>query len=279
MLISKKKQTWANQFKPNMIKGGVLRHNVALQSRYAAKLEAMVAEMQRQTIKELTKLSKTPDAQEFFAMDASIASQSRILLSTLSQKFDEIFGDASKLAAGFIKQIYKTSKSALAGSLKEMSGGLTVKTDVMGADLTEIFKASVTENTNLIKSIPEQYIKSITGAVTRSITSGQGLEDLIPAIERIGGVTNRRAKIIALDQTRKAYSAINSARMQKVGIEEFEWIHSGGGLNPRRDHMEMSGNIYRFDDLPVIDKKTGERGLPGQAPNCRCTMRPVLKLR
>ena len=31
----------------------------------------------------------------------------------------------------------------------------------------------------------------------------------------------------------------------------------------------MDGNICRYDDLPVIDERTGERrGIPGQAINC-----------
>jgi uncharacterized protein with gpF-like domain len=37
----------------------------------------------------------------------------------------------------------------------------------------------------------------------------------------------------------------------------------------------MDGKIFSFDDLPIIDRKTGERGIPGQAINCRCTMTPV----
>ena len=39
----------------------------------------------------------------------------------------------------------------------------------------------------------------------------------------------------------------------------------------------MSGKVYRLDDPPVIDARTGERGLPGQAIFCRCTMQPIVK--
>jgi len=65
--------------------------------------------------------------------------------------------------------------------------------------------------------------------------------------------------------------------MEKVGVKKFKWLHSGGGQKPRKDHIEMNGNIYSFDDLPVIDKRTGERGIPGQAINCRCRMAPVIE--
>jgi uncharacterized protein with gpF-like domain len=31
--------------------------------------------------------------------------------------------------------------------------------------------------------------------------------------------------------------------------------------------------------LPVIDPRTGERGIPGQAINCRCVMRPLVEFK
>jgi len=112
--------------------------------------------------------------------------------------------------------------------------------------------------------------------VLRSVTTGQGMADLMPQIKKYGDMTDRRAKNVALDQTRKAYNTINADRMKKVGIQKFEWIHSMGGIKPREDHIEMDGNIYSFDDLPVVNKDTGERGLPGSQINCKCTMRPVV---
>ena len=65
--------------------------------------------------------------------------------------------------------------------------------------------------------------------------------------------------------------------MEKLGLKKFEWLHSGGGHHPRPDHVAMSGNIYSFTSLPIIDSKTGERGIPGQAINCKCVMRPVIE--
>jgi SPP1 gp7 family putative phage head morphogenesis protein len=171
----------------------------------------------------------------------------------------------------------KASKSALAQSLKAMSGGLMIKTNINSADLRETVKGSIAQNVSLIKSIPAEYLQKVSGAVFRSVTSGQGMADLKPQIQKYGDMTERRAKNVALDQTRKAYNSINADRMRKVGIKKFKWVHSGGGLHPREDHIAMSGNIYSFDDLPIIDQKTGERGLPGQAPNCKCFQIPVIE--
>ncbi|KAF9396648.1 hypothetical protein CPC16_010967, partial [Podila verticillata] len=62
----------------------------------------------------------------------------------------------------------------------------------------------------------------------RSITSGNGLEDLIPFLQAQEGITRRRARNIALDQTRKAYNGFNRARCVGAGVTHGEWIHSGG---------------------------------------------------
>jgi SPP1 gp7 family putative phage head morphogenesis protein len=136
--------------------------------------------------------------------------------------------------------------------------------------------ATVAENVSLIKSIPAQYMKDVAGSVFRAIQTGDGLADIVPKLAEVEGVTMRRARNIALDQTRKTYNAINRERMKAVGVKKFEWIHSGGGQHPRELHMQMDGKVYAFDDLPVIDERTGERGIPGQAVNCRCTMRPIV---
>ena len=162
-------------------------------------------------------------------------------------------------------------------SMQKLSGGLSLKTSVISGTMKETMTASVAENVALIKSIPQKYGTDIAGAVMRSITAGNGLQDLIPALENYEGQTERRARNIALDQTRKAYNSLNKGRLQALGVKEFEWLHTGGSQKPRKDHQEMSGNIYRFDDPPVIDQRTGERGFPGQAPNCRCRILPVIR--
>jgi SPP1 gp7 family putative phage head morphogenesis protein len=177
-----------------------------------------------------------------------------------------------------VKEAAAASRTQLHSSLQKMSGGMSLKTSVLDTpQLLNIYKASVTSNVALIKSIPSQYMDSVNGAVMRSITTGNGLQDLVPALEQYAGITHRRATNIALDQTRKAYNSINKGRMQDIGVEKFMWHHSGGGMHPREDHIQMDGNIYSFANLPVIDQNTGERGIPGQAVNCRCTMSPVFE--
>lgn len=275
--LTAKRQAWASQRSDApTFKGDPLQHNAAVAVRYVKALSALTAQMTAQVKREVLRLFETDAAGAHFGEDATIASQSRILLSSLGERFNALFAKKAKpLADAMVSGANKAGTSALHASLQKLSGGMSLKTSLGSPALEEITKAAVAENVSLIKSIAQEYLQKVEGAVMRSITSGNGLQDLVPALEQYEGQTHRRAKNIALDQTRKAYNSINRERMQSMGLKKFMWHHSGGGAHPREDHVDMDGQIYRFDNPPVIDKRTGERGIPGQAPNCRCTMSPV----
>lgn len=276
-MLTKKRAAWAaKQRETPMFRGSKLMPSAAVSSRYVQALAALTAQMTAQVGREVRRLFQTDAASAHFGEDATISSQSRILLSALAAKFNDLFAKKSKgLAEQMVEGTAKASATALHSSLQQLSGGLSLKTKIMDSSLENIYKASVAENVSLIKSIPAQYLQKVEGAVMRSITTGNGLQDLVPALEQYEGQTHRRARNIALDQTRKAYNAINRGRMEAIGVQKFQWHHSGGGAHPREDHVQMDGEIYSFDDPPVIDARTGERGIPGQAPNCRCVMSPV----
>lgn len=275
-LLTSTRAKYAASRKEPRFKGTKLAYNAAVQARYADALAKLVKQMSAQTIREIRKLFESTGALDH-AMDADLGSQARIITNKLTAKFESLFGRQAKdLAQRMAAASDKTSRKALGISLKQMSGGLTLKTDLMTKELKTVVTATVAENVALIKSIPTQYMTQIKGDIFRAITTGQGLADIVPALQEYEGVTLRRARNIALDQTRKAYNNINKGRMQAIGVKKFEWVHSGGGQKPRELHIEMDGNVYSFDDLPVIDERTGERGIPGQAINCRCTMVPVI---
>ena len=276
---SPRKAARAERNGSSTIKGGTLRLPPTAAARYNRQLQALIAQMTRATEREFRALFTSPVAVEsHVATDASISSQSRILANAMLNRFNVLFAKAAKgISDEMVDTVQTNSATGLKNSLREISGNIALKTDTLtSGPVADVITASVAENVQLIKSIPQKYLEGVQGAVMRSITSGNGLADLDPYLKDAKGITERRAKNIALDQTRKAYNAINKSRMQGLGVGKFEWIHTGGSQKPRQDHIDMSGNIYSFDDLPVIDQRTGETGIPGQAPNCRCTMRPIL---
>ena len=268
--LTRKREAWAaSRSEAPIFKGDPLAHNAAAAVRYVGALSSLTAQMTAQVTRDVLKLFKTDAAAAHFGQDATIASQSRILLADLGNRFNALFAKKAKpLAESMVKDADKASTPALHSSLQKLSGGMSLKTSAWNSSLEEIYKASVAENVSLIKSIASEYLQKVEGAVMRSITTGNGLQDLVPALEQYEGMTHRRAKNIALDQTRKVYNSINRGRMEALGVQKFMWHHSGGGAHPREDHVEMDGEIFSFEELPIIDERTGERGIPGQAPNC-----------
>lgn len=43
----------------------------------------------------------------------------------------------------------------------------------------------------------------------------------------------------------------------------------------RPEHLRLNGRKFRWDDPPVINARTGERGHPGHDGHCRCFAEPV----
>lgn len=277
MKLTKKRERWAeNRNKPPQFKGSKLAYNASAMTRYSNALNRLVNEMVKDYRSELKSLfNKVPP---IITSDANTASQARILLNKLYERFNKRFRDQSKsIIERIFGQIDSFSNKNLNQSLKELSGGLAIKTPDIPAALKEAATAAIAENVSLIRSIPEQFHKQIEGAVMRSLMpGGNGLQDVTQAIRKYDGITKNRADFIARDQTRKITTVINTTRAQSAGVKKFQWIHTGGSAEPRPLHLELDGQIFSFNDLPVIDERTGETGLPGQLPNCSCTWRPIV---
>lgn len=262
--------------RPKQLRGMALNPNAAIHARYYSNLRKLILDMTNQVNNDLMQFF-APEQQHAVAMDDTSSNQAKMILETLIQKFQNIFNIAAHpLADSMVGQTSKASATSLEASLKKLSG-ITLKTDILTGDLKNILTAGIAENVSLIKSIPSEYFTQVQGAVMRSITTGQGLADLVPFLQKQGDITLRRARIIARDQTHKVFSDINFARMNKIGIQEYEWLHSAGSQKPRRLHQTMSGKIYRLDDPPIIDERTGQRGKPGDLINCRCRAVPIVK--
>lgn len=261
--LTKKRQAWAEE-RNGVFRGKPLNVNRAAEERYGETLRHMTEVMAAATERKLA---------QYFSSSFGVPKH---LLGRLKSQYQEWFDNiARRLASQTISGVEKSSKSMLHASLQEMTGGLSLETGTLSGPVAEVVKASIEQNVGLIKSIPAEYFERVSGAVMRTVQAGTETQALADEIESLGASTKKRAAFIARDQVSKATSAINRTRMEKLGIERFEWLHSGGG-NARRLHEHLDGRIFKIDEPPVIDERTGERGFPGQLPNCRCRMVPII---
>ena len=291
--LSAEKQAQLKRHKK--LTGKPIRFPVAIERRYVRELEKLTKAMVRETEK-IIKAALAPyaadeslqekadrlhkEAQEAQAVAVKALADYRI--EKLKQKFDALFArTANEVASKMVMDTNKASVVHLTGTLRELSGQMTLKMDFMNKPIGKEIRAALYENTKLIRSIPDAYMERVQKTLHQAAVRGGDMTGLAKKIEQQGGISERRAKNIALDQTRKTFATINQHRMKAVGVKQFEWVHSGGGANPREFHMTpfpagLDGGIFDMDDPPVIDEETGETGFPADLPNCKCVMAPVI---
>lgn len=272
--LTKKREKYVDQRSSGKLVGGALRPSAGQIERYSAEITKLLRLMYREYRSELV---KTFDDTPAIVMDASIANKASMALNALKRRFARLFRErAPVIVENMLRGVDKASTDTLNTSLKELSGGITLKTDKMPAALKQVVQSAIKENVALIKSIGEKYHTQIEGAVMRSLQpGGRGLADVREFLDKYEGITDRRRDLIAMNQVRRVSAAIQVERAKSAGVKEFVWRHSRGGAHPREIHERLDGKVFTLDNLPVIDKD-GTRGLPGSLPRCRCFMVPQL---
>lgn len=274
--LTKKRRKWIDQERQTF--GNPLVYSPVAADRYKKSLDFLINKMKKEYEREILRVYKSSGEWGKHAVtDANIAVSMKKVIGSLSKKWASIFNqNAQMVFEGFEKKLNRDNRVILAESLKKMTGGKAVDIPNTTEAMKPIITASIAENVALIKSIPQEYLKRVEGAVMRSIVNGGvGASEVMKEIEHIGASTNKRASLIARDQTKKITVAVNSERMKSVGVKKFRWVHSSGSAVPRPLHVKYNGMTFSVDDPPIIDEKTGERGMPGQLINCSCIAVPV----
>ena len=139
------------------------------------------------------------------------------------------------------------------------------------AKVLESARASLAENKALMNSTVNNFFDSAMGIAARGSQSDSGVREFKRQLRELGQRTFRRVNDFTEDQAYKASSAFSARILFENGIRKFKWVHTYTGKRPRLWHKyELNGKVFEYDNPPVIDPKTGVRGLPGQLAYCRC---------
>ena len=133
-----------------------------------------------------------------------------------------------------------------------------------------IFK-SYSSILDLIVSIPSE----IVGAYKQELLNGVGdfnRERIAQIAENVGGVSRRKAELIARDQTHKATTNYAMARASSLGFDYYVWdtSHDERVSTGKGGHRQLQGRIYRYDKDTAIVDSYGNVGHCGSRVNCRC---------
>lgn len=138
----------------------------------------------------------------------------------------------------------------------------------------DYLEAATFQNAMLITSIPAQYLEQVQNIVMTNMRAGMRPSYIEAQLVQQFGVTARRAKMIARDQTAKVQGELNKRKQTASGFEYFRWVDSHD-QRVRHRHREIADKVtdygkgvYRWDDLPLSDK--GEPIQPGSDYQCRC---------
>ena len=146
-------------------------------------------------------------------------------------------------------------------------------------ELRDYVQASIYDNVRLIESIPQQYLTQVDSIVMTNVRAGGRPRAIEKLLQEQFGVTERRAKLIARDQTSKLNGDLNRMRQTSAGFPYFAWDDSDDE-RVRHRHSEIADKVtaygkgvYRWDNPPLSDR--GTPIIPGQDFSCRCIGRPV----
>ena len=152
--------------------------------------------------------------------------------------------------------------------------------NIIEPDLDKEQQAEIARNyTNnmqfYIKNWAENKIPEMRQKVQQAILDGYRRDEVQKMLETEYGIAQRKAKFLAYNETAIMLAELKKVMYQEMGFTHFMWITNLDNRE-RPLHRELHGRIFRFDNPPVIDARTGQTGLPGETYNCRCQIRPIM---
>lgn len=136
--------------------------------------------------------------------------------------------------------------------------------------LQEEIEAFIVQNVSLIKTIPEDFFKSIKGIVLDGARSGKTINDISSDLDKRVDVSKSKAKFIARDQVSKFNGDLNRLRQTNIGIKSYIWSTSLDE-RVRESHAKKEGKEFRWDNPP------SDTGHPGEDFQCRCVALAIFK--
>ena len=143
------------------------------------------------------------------------------------------------------------------------------------------------QNAELITGMTDDELKRVSGIVQRGLQEGSSYSSIEENIYETFGITRRKARLIARDQTSKLNASLTKLRQQELGITEYVW-QTSGDERVRKTHRPLDGKICRWDDPTVYKNEKNGKWLKrssiggtnvhvGVDINCRCQALPEIE--
>jgi SPP1 gp7 family putative phage head morphogenesis protein len=134
-----------------------------------------------------------------------------------------------------------------------------------------------------IKDFTQAEIQKLRKDLQKSAMAGNRYESAVKTIQRSYGVTERKAKFLARQETSLLMTKHKQVRYEEAGVKEYRWRCVAGSKNhPVRPwHKALEGKVFRWDNPPITTEpgQPVRRNNPGQDYNCRCFAQPIVKFK
>jgi len=132
-----------------------------------------------------------------------------------------------------------------------------------------------------ITGFTEEEIVRLRKDIAANVSTGNRHEAIVQALQRSYGITARKAKFLARQETSLLMAKFKETRYTSANVKEYRWGCVAGSKNHpvRPSHKILENKIFRWDTPPITTPQ-GEptrRNNPGQDYNCRCFARPIVR--
>ncbi|MGV1985600.1 minor capsid protein [Agrobacterium sp. 22-221-1] len=260
----------AKKPKGTIVELPVIEPRLSAEKEYYSALRSMLSQMATETRESVIPLYQAERererAQRAFVADADRSWFTR--LQSLSVALQRV---ASETANRILDLEAKRHTETFMATAKR-SLGIDLRAVVTQEDLAEYLQTKAAENAALIQNLSEDMVKRIETTVYQNSIAGNSVTTLRKQLTEQFGIADRRAKLIATDQTNKLNSDLNRIRQQQAGVTSYRWMTSHDE-RVRELHRRLDGKTYKWGQA------TGaEGGLPpGQPIRCRCVARGIVE--
>lgn len=140
--------------------------------------------------------------------------------------------------------------------------GVRIDPFIRLSDVEQVLSDAIQRNVSLISGINADIQKRMSEVVAESFALRRNKKDFTRAIADAMGITQKRARFIAGDQTSKLNSLLTELRQSQLGFDSYIW-DTQEDERVRPAHRVRHGKVFKWSHPPLD-------GHPGWPVNCRC---------
>lgn len=129
-----------------------------------------------------------------------------------------------------------------------------------------------------IKDWIEKETVELRQRVEERALKGDRYDGLSKEIQASYGVSRKKARFLARQETSLFMTKLKQDRYQAAGVDDYIWKCVPGTPNHpvRPAHKILDGKTFSWSNPPIVNNN-GDRKNPGQDFGCRCYARPIVR--